>query len=86
MEKGNSQLEHRQPMEQTRGLFCMCYSGVARCQYTTPESQLANDIDVRSELHGQVSLAAVNQILCVVHEAMKGCKILKIHLRLALKM
>ena len=32
MEKRNSQLEHRQPMEQTRSLFCMCDSGVARCQ------------------------------------------------------
>ena len=27
--KLNSQLEHRQPMEQTRGLFCMCDLGVA---------------------------------------------------------
>ena len=27
-------------------------------------SHLANQFDVRSELHGQVSLAAVNQILC----------------------
>ena len=25
---------------------------------------MANEFDVRSELHGQVSLAAVNQILC----------------------
>ena len=32
MDKQNSQLEHGQPMEQTRGLFCMCDSGVARCQ------------------------------------------------------
>ena len=32
MEKQNSQLEHGQPMEQTRGLFCTCDSGVARCQ------------------------------------------------------
>ena len=32
MEKGNSQCKHRQAMEQTRGLFCMCDSGVARCQ------------------------------------------------------
>ena len=32
MEKLNSQLEHGQPMEQTRGLFCMCDAGVARCQ------------------------------------------------------
>ena len=32
-----------------------------------------NKFDVRSVLHGQVSLAAVNQI-CVIHEAMNGCK------------
>ena len=31
---------------------------------TTPVSHLANEFDVRSELYGQVSLAAVNQILC----------------------
>ena len=31
---------------------------------TTPVSHLGNEFDVRSELHGQVSLAAVNQILC----------------------
>ena len=31
-EKQNSQCEHGQPMEQTRGLFCMCDSGVAHCQ------------------------------------------------------
>ena len=31
---------------------------------TTPVSHLANEFDVQSELHGQVSLAAVNQILC----------------------
>ena len=31
---------------------------------------------VRSVLHGQVSLAAVNQI-CVIQEAMNGCKIHK---------
>ena len=41
-------------------------------------SLLANEFDVRSELHRQVSLAAVNQI-CVFHEAMNGCKNLKIH-------
>ena len=28
---------------------------------------------VRGVLHGQVSLAAVNQI-CVIHEAMNGCE------------
>ena len=44
----------------------------------TPESLLANEFDVRSVLHGQVSLAAANQI-CVIHEAMNGCKNLKLH-------
>ena len=29
-----------------------------------PVSHLANEFDVRSELHGQVRLAAVNQIVC----------------------
>ena len=38
----------------------------------------ANEIDVRSVLRGQVSLAAFNQI-CVIHEAMNGCKNLKVH-------
>ena len=51
----------------------------------TPVSLLANEFDFRSDLHVQVSLAAVNQIY-VFHEAMKGCKNLKIHERLALKM
>ena len=55
MEKRNSQLEHRQPMKLTRGVFCMWDSDVGRCQ-----SLLANEFHVRSELHGQVSLAAVN--------------------------
>ena len=45
---------------------------------TTPVSNLANEFDVRSELHGEDSLAAVDQ-MCVVHEAMNGCKHLKIH-------
>ena len=30
MEKRKSQCEHRQPMEQTKSLFCMCDSGVTR--------------------------------------------------------
>ena len=34
---------------------------------------LTNEFDVRSVLHGQVSLAAVNQT-CVLHEAMNRCK------------
>ena len=43
---------------------------------TTPVSFLANEFDVGSALHGQVSLAAVNQIY-VFHEAMNDCKNLK---------
>ena len=39
----------------------------------TPVPLLAHKFDVRSVLHGQVSLAAVNQIY-VIHEATNGCK------------
>ena len=45
---------------------------------TTPVAHLANEFDVGSELHGKFSLADVDQII-VVHEAMNGCKNLKIH-------
>ena len=44
---------------------------------TTPVSLLANEFDVRSVMHGQVSLAAVNQV-CVIHEVMNGCINLKV--------
>ena len=47
-------------MEQTKRVFCMC----GLLSIATPVSHLANEFDVRSKLHGQVSLAAVNQILC----------------------
>ena len=47
---------------------------------TTPVSLL-----VRSVLHGQVSLAAVNHMY-VIHEAMNGCKNLEFHERIASKM
>ena len=63
-------------MEQTRGLFCTYDSG-GSLSITTPVSLLANKFDVRCVLHEQVSLAAVNQIY-VVHEAIDGCKNLKI--------
>ena len=49
-----------------------------RCGSITPVSFLANEFDVRSILHRQVSLAAVNQIH-VIHEAINGYKDLKIH-------
>ena len=50
-----------------------------------PVSLLANEFDVRSVLHGQVSLAAVNHINAF-HEVMNGCNNLKIRRRLALKL
>ena len=58
-----------------------CFDVRLRCgslSITTSVSLLANEFDVQSVLHGQQSLAAVNQI-CVIHEAMSGCKNLKIH-------
>ena len=73
MEKQNSQLEQRQPMEPIRGLFCMCDSGVARCQSQHQCNFWRINLDVRSALHGQLSFTAVNQI-CAIHEAMNGCK------------
>ena len=65
-------------MKQTSGLLCTCDSGVARCQSQKPMSLLTNAFDVRSILHGRVSLTAVNQIR-VAHEAMNGSKNLKIY-------
>ena len=40
---------------------------------TTPVSLLANEFDVQSVMHGQMSLAAVNEI-SVIHEAMNRCQ------------
>ena len=80
MEKRNSQLEHRQPMEQwsKQEARLQVQLGCGSLSITTQVSLLANKFDVQRVLHGQVSLAAVNQI-CVIHEAMNGCKNLKIH-------
>ena len=79
MEKRNSQCEHGQLMEQTRGLFCMASRvWLADNHNITSVPFLANEFDVRSLLHRQVGLAAVNQV-CVIHEAMNSCKNLKIH-------
>ena len=46
--------------------------GCCLLSITTHMSLLANEFDVRNVLHGQVSLAVVNQIR-VIHEAMNGC-------------
>ena len=78
MEKRNNQLEHGQPMGANTMLVLHMRLRCCSVSITTPVSLLANEFDIRSVLHGQVSLAAVNQI-CVIHKAMKGCKNLKIH-------
>ena len=43
---------------------------------TTPVLHLTNEFDFQSKLHGQVSLAAVNQILCCScgHERLQKSK------------
>ena len=53
-----------------------CFHVQIRCgllSITTPVSLLANEFDVRSALHGQVSVAAVNHIY-VFHEIVNSCK------------
>ena len=62
MEKRNSQLKQGQPMEQTRGLFCIVRLRCDSLSITIPVSVLANEFDARSVLHGQACFAAVNQI------------------------
>ena len=52
--------------------------GCGLLSITTPVSLLVKKFDVSSVLHTQKSLAAVNQI-SVIHEAMNGCKKLKIY-------
>ena len=50
MEKQNSQFEHGQPMELTRGLFCMCDSGAGDHNTSIISS---NEFYVQSVLHGK---------------------------------
>ena len=47
--------------------------GCGSLSITTPVPLLANEFNVKSVLHRQVSLTAVSQI-CVIHEAMNRCK------------
>ena len=76
-EQRNSKCEHWQWMEeQTRGLFCTCNSVWLAVNHNNSVTS-GEQFHVLSMLHRQVILAAVNQI-CVIHEAMKDCKNLKI--------
>ena len=52
-----------------------CFGRATQVNHT-PVSLPANEFDLRSVLHEQVSLAAVNQI-CVIHETIAVSKILR---------
>ena len=71
MEKRNSQCE-----QANKKLVLLVRLRCGSLSIRAPVSLLANEFDVRSVLHGQMSLAAVNQFF---HEAINGSKIQKIH-------
>ena len=54
-DKRNSQCEHGQPMAHTRLHVLHVQRGCGSLSITTPVSYLANEFDVRSKLHGQLS-------------------------------
>ena len=77
MEVRNGQCEHGRQWSKQEA----CFARATRCgllSIKSPVSLLANELYVRSVLHGRVSLVTVNQ-MCVIHEAMNGCKNLKTH-------
>ena len=78
MGKRNSQREHGQPKEQTTSLFCTCNSGEADCQsqhqYHIWRMNLMFEDNRTGKCAWQLSVK-----FCLVHEAMNGCKNLKIH-------
>ena len=63
MGKRNSQCENGQP-KANKKLVLHVQLRFGSLSIITTVSHLANEFGVRSELHGQVSLAAVNQISC----------------------
>ena len=77
MEKRNSKLEHDPQWSKPEACFAHATQMWLTINHNTSITS-GECFDVRSVLHGQVSLEAVNQI-CVTHEAMNGCKNLKIH-------
>ena len=62
------------------GMVLHVRPGYDSLSITTNVSLLANELDVRSVSHGQVSLAAVDHI-CIIHEAMNGCKHINLRFR-----
>ena len=78
MDKPNSQCELRQPMEQTRSLFCMCNSGVTRCQSQHQCHNWVMDLMFEANCMGKLAWQ-LSIKFCVVHEAMNCCKNLKVN-------
>ena len=55
-----------------------CFACATQVWLTVNNNTSVTFGDVQSVLHGQVSLAAFNQIY-VIHEAMNSCKNLEVH-------
>ena len=77
IKKRNSQLEHYSQWSKQEACFAHATRVWVAVDHNSSNTS-GKWFDVQSVLHGQVSLAAVNQIW-VIHEAMNGCKNLKIH-------
>ena len=75
MEKRNSQIEHGQLQWSRQEACCHVRFGCGSLSITIYQYEF----DVRSVLHGQVNLAAVNRFFFVIRVAMNGCKNLKTH-------
>ena len=73
-EKRNNQCEFRTANGADKRLVLKMQLRCGSLSITT----LANEFGIQCVLHGQVSLAAINQIY-VFYEAIYGCKNLKIH-------
>ena len=65
-------------MEQTRSLFCMCDSGVARYQSQHQCHIWGKNLMFQANCMGKLAWQLSIKV-CVVLEAMNGCKNLKIH-------
>ena len=78
MEKRNSQFEHGQPIQQTRGLICMCDSSVARGQSQNQYLFWGMSWMFKAYCMGKWAWQLPMEC-CVIREAMNGCKNLNIH-------
>ena len=68
-------------MEQTRSLFCMCNSGVARCQSPHQCHIWRMNSILEANCTGKVEALQLSVKVCVVHEAMDGLQNSKNSLR-----